>query len=488
MDLTDLTKVLVDPRKRVSNLYKVVDKNGLLIPFRPNIVQERVLGSRRRKKMVLKARQMGVSTLELIRMLDFVTWNENKIACILAHEQDSIKKLFRVVKTAHHSLDPLIKPELDRGGGSMYEMRFPAQNSKIYVDLESRSDTLHWLHISEAAFIKEPEKVKATMQAVPINGVITIESTANGIGNWFYDTWFDESSSYEKHFFPWYIFPEYQIESPPLEWTDKEKEFAVSAYKHFNVTITDAQLAFRRSKQSELKSLFRQEYPEDDASCFLASGSSAMDLYLVSQLLKKAPKPISDDGMTKVWKQKKNTSRYVCAVDTSEGISGDYCVASLFDKVEMEQVAVLRGRWKPFEFAERIVEFLEPYVRPGEIWPLLAVERNNHGHAVLLQLEHHLKYRNLYRHTDDKMGWLTDRLTRPVMIDCFIDGVENGTVTLNDATTLQECLTLVENEGKIEAATGKHDDCVMASSIAVQLCIKMGSLDLYENIGKMIRV
>ena len=72
------------------------------------------------------------------------------------------------------------------------------------------------------------------------------------------------------------------------------------------------------------------------------------------------------------------------------------------------------------------------------------------------------------------------------MVDTFIDGVENQTIVLNDRTTLAECLTLVDNDGKIEAAEGKHDDCVIASAIAVQMCINSDVLKIYQNIDKRI--
>lgn len=488
MDLNKLAVTLCEPIQRVQTLYKVVNKKGKAVPFRLNIVQQKIISSKKRRRIILKARQMGVSTLELIRMLDYVQFMENKTACIIAHEQDAIKKLFRIVKSAYTLQNHLLRSELDRGGGSMYEMRFPSQNSKIYVDLESRGDTIHWLHISEAAFIKDFAKVVATMQAVPIDGIVTVESTANGIGNWFYDTWFDDGTQFEKHFYPWFMFKEYEMETKILEFTDEEREFRKNCLDRFGITINHRQMAFRRAKQSELKYLFRQEYPEDDASCFLSSGRSAMDLFFLSQLLTKSKltPTIQDDGYLKIWKRKDNHGRYACGADTSEGVSGDYCVASMFDRRTMEQVAVLRGRWKPFEFANKLDEFMRMYERPGGIFPQLAVERNNHGHAVLLQLHEHLNYPNLYVHTDEKLGWLTDRISRPVMLDTFIDGVETNTVRLLDPTTIQECLTLVEEDGKIQAETGKHDDCVIASAIAVQLCVKMGQVDMYDNIGKMI--
>ena len=122
----------------------------------------------------------------------------------MAHEQDALEKLFQTVKVAHKNLDERLRPRLDRGGGSKYELRFPEINSKIYCDLESRGDTISRLHISEYAFVKDIKRVKATLQAVPKECPVTVESTANGL-NEFYDLYFDPDAPYVKFFFPWFM-------------------------------------------------------------------------------------------------------------------------------------------------------------------------------------------------------------------------------------------------------------------------------------------
>jgi hypothetical protein len=112
------------------------------------------------------------------------------------------------------------------------------------------------------------------------------------------------------------------------------------------------------------------------------------------------------------------------------------------------------------------------YSQPGRYPPLLVVERNNHGHAVLLSLNEILSYSNIFIHEqslngDDKEGFRTTSLTRPLVINSFIDAVENKELKILDRQLLNECLTLINNNGKIEAATGKHDDLIMACAIAL---------------------
>ena len=480
---------ILDRHFRLNHLYKIIDKQSKKRTFKQNTIQRRISESTAKRKMILKARQFGVSTNGLIELFDHAMFHKNITACILAHEQDSIKKLFRIITRCYRYLHPKLMPVLDRGGGSKYEIYFPLLNSRIYCDLESRGDTIHWLHVSEAAFIKDPDKLKATLQTVPIGtGRVQIESTPNGMGNLFHDMWTDPDQPYEKLFFPWFIFPEYRIEGESFRLTDEEEAFIQKIKHHYGLTITHSQMAYRRYKQKELGSLFLQEYPEDEQSCFLSSGDSAMDLFKVKEQMEARRKPLKTKGELIIFKEFDKTRKYVCGVDCAEGVGGDFSVATVFDAHSLEQVACLRGHIKPHPFADAIQAMCKLYFKESHGWPLLGIERNNHGHALILELEHHLKYPHLFKHKDGRSGWLTDKVTRPIALDTFIEGVENKTVILNDLTTLQECLTLVNDNGKIQAAQGKHDDCVLAAAIAVQMCIEYATLDVYENIRSKIRV
>jgi len=476
---------LSDPRWRLNHLYSIVDKNSEKILFQENVVQARINDCTYKRKNILKARQFGVSTNEILKQFDFTIWNKNKTCAILAHEQDSIKKLFRIVARAYDFLDDDVKPELDRGGGSKYEYFFPELNSRIYCDLESRGDTINWLHVSECAFMKDELKLNATLQAVPLNGRVTIETTPNGLGNHYYDLW-SNSDIYERLFFPWFIFPEYKIQSSKLVYTNEEELFMAKARVNYKVDITDHQLAFRRFKKEELRQTFTQEYPEDDQTCFLATGLAIMDLKKVKDQLDLLKPPLSDDGEIRIYEKPIKGKFYTVGADTSEGIGQDFSVGVLFRADNREQVAILRGRFPPSEFAHKLKKLCEMY-RAADRWPELAVERNNHGHAVLLELNEHIRYSNLFKAPDGRVGWVTDRVTRPIMLSAFIEGVENQTIKIKDKEILFECLTLIVKNGKIQASAGKRDDTVIASSIGLQLCIQ-NKYSLYQDIGSHIYV
>lgn len=488
-----------DPVWRLNNLYSVIDKSGRKIKFQQNSVQRMLNNYTQKRRRILKARQMGISTNELLKMLDFVLFNRNKTACIIAHEQDSIQKLFRIIRRAYDFMPDNLKPPLDRGGGSMYAMSFPSINSRIYCDLESRGDSIQYLHISEKAFIDDVSRVHATIEAVPMNGFITEESTPNGM-NHFYDDYMNPDSNYTNIFLPWFYMQEYSIlhtDITPNDYSPEERQFVRYVKQKHGLDISPGQIDFMRFKKRELKQMWAQEYPSDEITCFLTSGNSAFNLSSIKSMYDSAPKPIEVINGIRIYERPKKDEIYVIGADTAEGVNNDSSAAHVFKVSNREQVASFHSnQLKPSEFADKLEEMANIY---SSSYPpvLLAVERNNHGHAVLLKLDEVIQYMNLYRTKKEnkkteleeiKLGWQTDRVTRPLMLDIFIEGVENGTIILNDRETLSECLTLVNNNGKIEAEEGKHDDLVIAAAISVQMCIEEAKLDIYDGIGSKIKI
>ncbi len=495
---------LSDPRYRINNLYKIVNKDGKRVTFKENRQQIQVNTESNHNKLILKCRQLGISTGCIIEKLDRTIFNENQTTVILSHEKDSLEKIFRIVYRAIEFMDPQIKPVVAKGGGSKKEYFFPEINSRIYCDLESRSDTIQNLHISEIAFMKDPQKVKATMDAVPIGGHKSVESTANGL-NHFNDMWNQTDSTFKKFFFPWYVVDEYKLPTKPLELTDDEKELVIKALTHYKTELTHEQIAFRRWKISEKGGgakgyrHFIQEYPEDDQTCFLTSGETIFDLFEIKKMIDSAPEPIFDNGWMKRYVEFDKRKTYVCGADVAEGVGGDYSVGVMIEVQTRRVAAVIRGHWKPYTFAHNLKDLCKLYESAAVGWPLLAVEKNNHGHAVLLELREHINYSNLYyrikghdelgnEELDETPGWVTDKITRPIMINAFIDATEKKYLQIFDKDILGECFTLVNNEGKIEAAVNKHDDCIIASAIGLQMVLTSSNLDVSQDYHKRIKL
>lgn len=476
-----------DKTWRINHLYKIIDKNSQLVQFKEFPIQKLVREDQSRIKQILKARQMGITAGATIDLFDDVIWTPNMTGMVLCHKSQDRDKIFNKVQMAYKEMNPSIRPKIDRGGGSKFELRFPEINSKIFIDIENRGDTIHRIHISEYAFC-EPERIRATLGAVTPDAKICYESTPNGMSGDFYRHWINPKSQRKKLFFPWFYQKEYSMDSSHIKkLTKNEIEFTKKVKRIFDLDITKDQIAWRRAQIEEHGDMFKQEFPEDDHSCFLASGACPVDQEFISLLMRDLPEPLIDETDYTQWKAYDKDKRYIIGADVAQGVKSDFSVADVFCIDTNEQVAQFRSNnIKPFAFGKKLVDIAEMFHAGGRPWPQIGVELNNHGHAVNGYLYNSAGYSNLYFSKDDTPGWLTNSITRPKMIDTFIDSLESQAVKINSAITLGECLTLVDNGGKIEATEGEHDDTIISAAIAIQLLIKSAPSDIYDNLSKKI--
>ena len=157
-----LADQFLDPRWRLSNLYKIVDKRGRAIPFRPNDAQLEFLGDTHDNNIILKARQLGFTTLCCLIYLDACIFAPNTRAGVIAHRLDDAKVIFRdKVKFPFDHLDEGIKAQVATRQDSADTLTL-ANNSSIRVSTSMRSGTLQYLHVSEFGKIcaQFPEKAR----------------------------------------------------------------------------------------------------------------------------------------------------------------------------------------------------------------------------------------------------------------------------------------------------------------------------------------
>ena len=246
--------------------------------MRANKAQTDYRRKRSARDLILKARQLGFSTEKLIEYLDDTIFNKNTTTAIIAHKMDKVQSLFEIVKLAFSRLPGELKPKVSYDNRN--ELAFPEINSKIYVTMDTRSETIHNLHISEIDFMRDPEGILlAAFESVPIDGNISIESTANGVGI-LYDLWTDKNSEFKKHFYNWLWDDTYRVETEKsLEELEDEyiklaKEYGLipDILKRFN--IDKEQLAFYIIKIRRHKKKVVQEYPLTDLEAFITSGKN----------------------------------------------------------------------------------------------------------------------------------------------------------------------------------------------------------------------
>ncbi len=217
-------------------LYKIIIKgeegsDDTVLPFKPNRAQRRFLSSIHYRNIILKARQLGFTTLIAILWLDHALFVPNQRCGIIAHTLDDAAAIFRdKVKFAYDNLPPPLLAMVPLARDSAKELVFSHNNSAIRVAVSMRSGTIHRLHVSEMGKIAAKNPAKAleiktgSLPAVPKTGIAIIESTAEGREGEFYDmaTRAENrsqspnpltSGEFAFHFFPWWISPEYEL--PP---------------------------------------------------------------------------------------------------------------------------------------------------------------------------------------------------------------------------------------------------------------------------------
>jgi hypothetical protein len=223
------------------------------------------------------------------------------------------------------------------------------------------------------------------------------------------------------------------------------------------------QIAWRRKQWASFRGLAVQEFAEDPVSCFRASGECVFDLDAIERALQGSGEPMEtrDNQRVMIWLPARPEKNYVIGVDPAGGGSeGDYSCAEVIDCDLGTQCAELLGHWPPRELAKQVAALAKEYNMA-----LLAVERNNHGHAVLACLRM-MEYPRVYIQNGQD-GWLTSALSRPTMIENLSAVLTEEPGRFRSGRLLNELRTFVRHaDGNTGAAPGTHDDCVIAMAIA----------------------
>lgn len=477
--------VTADPQALARQLGRltIIAKDRGAVKFTPNLAQRDAIsqilavpGHKQKRVLVLKARQLGFSTLIQGWAYALARYLNHARLVTISHETGATERLHSK-NAIFLEMDPAKPPMKHNRTGAI---EFADTKSTHYIGTAGsrafgRGDTLHYIHASEVAFWPDADNtMTGLMEALTKDGYIFAESTPNGIGGYFYDLWQNApGNGWLPLFYPWWWEPDYRLdvidpdEVLPLH---PEEEYLVQEHG-----LDLAQIQWRRDKMRTLRDKFKQEYPEDPISCFLASGSPYFDQSVLRQIEKTTiSSPIEDERGLRIWRDFDSTSTYSAGVDVAEGLAhGDYSVAIVIDNRTGEQVAKLRGQWPIDYFCRAVANLGQRYGNA-----LLAVERNNHGHAALNVLINQLKYENLYRHDEysvrlgehqSKYGWTTTSTSKPVMLSDLDAGLGDGTIVVRDAQTLGELRTMNwDGKGGVNAVSGCHDDDVIALAIANQ--------------------
>jgi hypothetical protein len=423
------------------------------------------------RNIVLKARQLGVTTYVAARFFIQTITRPGSLTVQVAHTEDSAEAIFSIVRRFWQQLPARMRRgALRTSRSNVRQLVFPEIDSEYRVetadDNAGRGMTIHHLHCSEVSRWPRGgrETLAALRAAVVPDGEIVLESTANGASGVFYEEWQKAAETgYTRHFFPWWYDASYCLDAsanPVVPLTEEE----VALTKLHG--LSEPQIAWRRNTWKTMRGLAGQEYAEDPVACFLASGECVFDLAAIEQAAAHAGQPTEsqDNGRLLFWfpPNRGKQWQYIIGVDTAGGgTDGDYSCAQVIERTMGLQCAELHGHFPPFELARRVMALAQVYENA-----LVAVERNNQGYGVLAHLKD-LRYENLYT-SGGQEGWLTSVVTRPAMIENLAAVLMEQPELFHSPRLLEEMKTFVRHgDGRSEAAEGAHDDCVMAMAVAL---------------------
>lgn len=480
------------------NVLKIRTKDGDVTALKLNEAQRSLLekveeqfkNEGKVRVIILKARQMGLSTMVGGWLYWWLSQRKAQRGLVVTHHADSTRALFDMTRRYHENCPDPIKPHTKYS--SRRELNFDILDSSYVVataggESVARGETVTVAHLSELAFWSHStaeENFNAIMQAVPNkqNTAVFIESTANGVSGKFYDLWkgaCEGTNGFIPVFLPWYIQEEYQ--EPWVHGSDytPEEEELIKKYQ-----LTNEQLAFRRKKVAQNGiDLFRQEYPSDADEAFLTSGRPIFNPDQILEFLEKANEPVArmaleDETWVKhprgeltLYKDVDPGEMYTIGADVAMGIrGGDYSVAQVLDS-KKRHVATFRGHVHPDYFADVLL-------RLGEFFndAYIICESNSHGLLTCTRLYKDYGYSNF--HTEIvvdkisdketiKLGFSTTSKSKPLVINELRASLRMDELEIHDKVTLREMLTYIETEtGGMEAEAGCHDDCVMSLAFA----------------------
>ena len=476
-----------------------------VVTFDVSQLQKRYLAAKRLAVMqgkkpwylLLKYRRGGFTTLE--QGLSYQVCQElpRSDAMTLAHTTKSTKRIVRITKVFHEK-DPEAVPRLNDKSKETFEFE---NNSYFFIGTaggtgEGRGDTLQRVHGSEVAKwclgphrMEDVDDLIAGLLGAAAHGEVVLETTPNGM-EWFaneYKSARQGKSEFTPIFIRWFDDPlnrcrpgEFDPEELLATLSDEEKNLMA---KH---KLDLGQVAFRRQQKRVYKRLFPQEMPEDDISCFIQSGTCYFDTDELLEMLEKMPDPDPckwgiPGGYEAEWEKPVKNEEYVLGCDTSEGLPGcDPNGVGVIRKSTGAQVAAVHGLFNPRVLAEHAVRLGQKYNNG-----LLAVERENHGHAVIQKVleiggnqyrKPHFRGGSMYffdvREDIKKAraGWSTNGNTRDVLLDGLSEAIMDGLMGVKDREFVDEALSFkLQSNGKFEADPGAHDDQVIKWGIAWQM-------------------
>ena len=287
-----------DKKWRLNNLYRIIDKDGNSIKFKLNPVQENVLDNMHYRNLILKARQLGMSTFAVLSIMDDILFTENLQAGIVSYSLEHAQHIFkRIIGHALDTLPPEIKDLAGIVQRSAREITFN-NGSSLRVDTTLRGGSYPLVLISEfgKTCARNPQKaeevITGTLQAVPKNGKVIIESTGEGSEGYFAEMVTEAARrgnenltnlDYKLFFYNWLEDSSYHLVEK-VNYDVSLTDYFNKIEKEIGREITQYQRNWYAVQSRILGDKMKQEYPSTVSESFLSSS----DAFYFAEAISKA--------------------------------------------------------------------------------------------------------------------------------------------------------------------------------------------------------
>ena len=412
-----------------------------------------------RYNVILKSRQLGISTLSAGYALWSMLFNEDYNVLVIATTQDVAKNLVSKVQIMNENLPSWLKTNIITNNKLSLKFANGSQIKAISsASTGARSEALSLLIVDEAAFIRNIEEIWVASQAtLSTGGGAIVLSTPNGIGNWFHQTWSDAETGvngFKTIKLHWSLHPERnQI------WRDEQTQ------------------------------LLGERGAAQECDCdFISSGHTVVDGLILQEYETKCIEPVEKRGFDNgywIWEYPDYSKNYLVVADVARGDGADWSAFHVIEVESIKQVEEYKGKIPPKEFGNMLVTVATEWNNA-----LLAIENANIGWAAI-QPALDRNYENLfYTYKDDGYvdldiqlrkgydtkdksqmvpGVSTTSRTRPLMISALEMYMREKSPVIHSKRLIQELFVFVWLNSKPQAQIGYNDDLVMSFAIALWL-------------------
>jgi hypothetical protein len=460
-----------DPRAFFKFLQVMDKEKGALVPFVLNSEQEELLDVllTKQKVIVLKARQIGCSTL----LRAYFLWRtycsgEPTTHAIISYTRDSADHLHSMDKQFYISLPKALQRKLSKSSNRTLQFADSKANLRSFTAGgkagATRSFTFNSCHISEFAFFDDQEDLLSNVIASVGEGQIVIETTPNIPGDKYHDLIMNSHhNGWHLCFFPWYKHKNYRKKSRfHLETVPDMDENELEFMEQFG--LNKAQMYWRRTKIASIGlDKFRREFPSTVDEAFL----STSNLFFPTDVIDALELIDTGRGPHHYYAgEARGDDQYAMGVDVASGTGGDYSTITVVSRTTKQPVYHYRcNEILPHNFADVV---WEKYHEFGE--PITIVEQNGVGEVVISRLQE-WRLRNLWRDDRGKY-WRTNKHNKISIYDNLRDILCNEEIVAISKLLWSELRTVEVTDNGVPNAVqkGTNDDIIISTALALWIC------------------